>query len=146
MEATWTSEMSVDFQWLTQRYIPKDINIYNHRWENLKICVFFYVFLTSSMRITFHTWFDHSYNFRWPVQITKLFIMHFPPSCRYLFSLGYKILFSSLFSYTLIFCSSVVMRRQYTSNSCYMWLCWAAYIPGFVSDFKRIVIFMESII
>jgi hypothetical protein len=33
MEATCSSEMFVDFQWTTRRYIPKDRIIHNHRCE-----------------------------------------------------------------------------------------------------------------
>jgi hypothetical protein len=37
MEAICSSEMSVDFQRATRRYIPEDRNLHNHRRENLKI-------------------------------------------------------------------------------------------------------------
>jgi hypothetical protein len=36
MEAICSSEMSVDTQWTTQRYIPEYGNFHNHRCENLK--------------------------------------------------------------------------------------------------------------
>jgi hypothetical protein len=36
MEVTCFSEMSVDFQRTTRRYIPEDRILYNHRCENLK--------------------------------------------------------------------------------------------------------------
>jgi hypothetical protein len=36
MEAICSSETSVDFQRTTQRYIPEDITLHNHRCENLK--------------------------------------------------------------------------------------------------------------
>jgi hypothetical protein len=36
MEVTCSSETSVDFQRTTQRYIPKDRNIHNHRCEDFK--------------------------------------------------------------------------------------------------------------
>jgi hypothetical protein len=36
MEATCSSETSVDFQRTTCRYSPDDRTSYNHRWENLK--------------------------------------------------------------------------------------------------------------
>jgi hypothetical protein len=41
MEAICYSEMSVDFQRTTRRYIPEDRTIYNHRCENLKSCICF---------------------------------------------------------------------------------------------------------
>jgi hypothetical protein len=34
MEATCSSEMSVDFQRTTERYIPEDMTLPNHRYEN----------------------------------------------------------------------------------------------------------------
>jgi hypothetical protein len=36
MEATCSSETSVDLQWTTRRYIPEDRTLYNHRCESLK--------------------------------------------------------------------------------------------------------------
>jgi hypothetical protein len=36
MEATCSSETSVDFELTTRRYIPEDGTIHNHRRENLK--------------------------------------------------------------------------------------------------------------
>jgi hypothetical protein len=39
MEATCFSDMSVDFQWTTWRYIPDDRTLHNHCSENLN---FFY--------------------------------------------------------------------------------------------------------
>jgi hypothetical protein len=36
MEATRSSETSVDFQMTTQRYIPEDRTLHNHRCEKLK--------------------------------------------------------------------------------------------------------------
>jgi hypothetical protein len=36
MEAICSSEMSVDFQWSTRRYILEDSTLHNHRCENLK--------------------------------------------------------------------------------------------------------------
>jgi hypothetical protein len=36
MEATCSSEMSLDFQRTTQRFIPEDKTLHNHRCENLK--------------------------------------------------------------------------------------------------------------
>jgi hypothetical protein len=36
MEAIYSSEMSVDFQWTTWRYIPEESNIRNDRCENIK--------------------------------------------------------------------------------------------------------------
>jgi hypothetical protein len=36
METTCFSETAVDFQRTTQRYIPEDTNLHNHRCENLK--------------------------------------------------------------------------------------------------------------
>jgi hypothetical protein len=38
MEATYSSETSVDFQRTTWRYIPEEITLYNIRCENLKSC------------------------------------------------------------------------------------------------------------
>jgi hypothetical protein len=35
-EAICSSEMSVDFQWTTRRYIPEDGTLHNHRCENLE--------------------------------------------------------------------------------------------------------------
>jgi hypothetical protein len=37
MEATYSSETSVDFQRNTRRYIPEDRTFRNHRCENLKL-------------------------------------------------------------------------------------------------------------
>jgi hypothetical protein len=36
MEATCSSEASVDFQRTTRLYIPEDLTLHNHRCENLK--------------------------------------------------------------------------------------------------------------
>jgi hypothetical protein len=36
MEATYSSETLVDFQWTTRRYISENIILHNHRCENLK--------------------------------------------------------------------------------------------------------------
>jgi hypothetical protein len=36
MEAIYSSEMSVDFQWTIRLYNPEDRNIHNDRWEDLK--------------------------------------------------------------------------------------------------------------
>jgi hypothetical protein len=36
MEAICSTEMSVDFHWTTQRYIPEDSTHHNHHCENLK--------------------------------------------------------------------------------------------------------------
>jgi hypothetical protein len=36
MEATCSSETSVNFQWITGRYMPQDRTLHNHRCENLK--------------------------------------------------------------------------------------------------------------
>jgi hypothetical protein len=36
MEATCSSETSVDFQQTTQHYIPEDSTLHNHHCENLK--------------------------------------------------------------------------------------------------------------
>jgi hypothetical protein len=36
MEATCSSETSVDFQWTTRHYIPQDRTFHSHRCENLK--------------------------------------------------------------------------------------------------------------
>jgi hypothetical protein len=35
METKCSSEMSVEYQRTTQRYIPEDITLHNHRCENL---------------------------------------------------------------------------------------------------------------
>jgi hypothetical protein len=40
MEATCSSETSVDFQQATRRYIPEDTILQNHRCENLKSILF----------------------------------------------------------------------------------------------------------
>jgi hypothetical protein len=39
MEATCSSETSVDFQQSAQRYIPEDNSLHNHRCENLKFYI-----------------------------------------------------------------------------------------------------------
>jgi hypothetical protein len=39
MEATCSSEMSLDFQRTTRCYIPEDRTLHNHRCENLRSCV-----------------------------------------------------------------------------------------------------------
>jgi hypothetical protein len=39
MEAIFSSEMSVDFQRTTRRYIPEYSTLHNHRRENLKSCI-----------------------------------------------------------------------------------------------------------
>jgi hypothetical protein len=36
MEATYSSETSVDFQLTTRRYNPQDRILYNHYYDNLK--------------------------------------------------------------------------------------------------------------
>jgi hypothetical protein len=36
MEAIFSSETSVDFQWTTRRHIPEEDTLQNHRCENLK--------------------------------------------------------------------------------------------------------------
>jgi hypothetical protein len=36
IQAICSSEMSVDFQWTTQHYIPEDSTVYNHCCENLE--------------------------------------------------------------------------------------------------------------
>jgi hypothetical protein len=36
IEATYSSETSVDFQQTTRRYIPEDETLRNYRYENLK--------------------------------------------------------------------------------------------------------------
>jgi hypothetical protein len=36
MVVIYSSEMLVDFQWTTRRYIPEDNILHNHRCENLK--------------------------------------------------------------------------------------------------------------
>jgi hypothetical protein len=43
MEATRSSETLVDFQQTTQRYIPEDGTLHNHRSENLKSYTFLYL-------------------------------------------------------------------------------------------------------
>jgi hypothetical protein len=39
MEETCSSEMSVDFQQATQYYIPQDIGLHDHCFENLRSCM-----------------------------------------------------------------------------------------------------------
>jgi hypothetical protein len=39
MEEICSSEMSVDFQWTTRCYIPKDNTLHNHRCQNLKFYI-----------------------------------------------------------------------------------------------------------
>jgi hypothetical protein len=50
MEVTCSSEMSVDFQWVTWCYIPEDITLHNHHCENLKsyTCKCFCLFLVEA--------------------------------------------------------------------------------------------------
>jgi hypothetical protein len=36
MEATYYSQTSVEFQWTTQQYVPKDRTLRNHRCENIR--------------------------------------------------------------------------------------------------------------
>jgi hypothetical protein len=36
MEAIFSSETSVGYEQTTQRYIPEDSTLYNHRYENLR--------------------------------------------------------------------------------------------------------------
>jgi hypothetical protein len=36
MEAISSSEMSIDFQRTTWRYVPEDATLYNHRCDNIK--------------------------------------------------------------------------------------------------------------
>jgi hypothetical protein len=43
MEAICSSETSVDFQRITRRYIPEDSTFHNHRCENLKSYISFYL-------------------------------------------------------------------------------------------------------
>jgi hypothetical protein len=40
MEEACSSETSVDFQRTTLRYNPEDKTVDNHRWENLKSCMY----------------------------------------------------------------------------------------------------------
>jgi hypothetical protein len=43
MEATCSSETSVDFQRIIRRYIPENITLYYHHFENLKSYLIFLV-------------------------------------------------------------------------------------------------------
>jgi hypothetical protein len=45
IEVTRTSEMSVDFQQTTRRYIPEDTAPHNHRCENLKYYILYKLFI-----------------------------------------------------------------------------------------------------
>jgi hypothetical protein len=45
METIYFSKMSIDFQRTTQRYVPEDSILYNHRCENLKSCLLKFIFL-----------------------------------------------------------------------------------------------------
>jgi hypothetical protein len=50
IEATCSSESSVDSHRTTRRYIPEDRTLHNHRYENLNSCTLYYVLpLTSEM-------------------------------------------------------------------------------------------------
>jgi hypothetical protein len=47
MEAIYSSETSVDFERNTQRYIPEDSTLHNHRCEDLKSYIVFILLLSS---------------------------------------------------------------------------------------------------
>jgi hypothetical protein len=49
MEAVCSSEISVDFQRITQRYISKDSTLHNHRCYNLKSCYYQKLLITQSI-------------------------------------------------------------------------------------------------
>jgi hypothetical protein len=58
MEATCSSETSVDFQQTTRRHIPEGRTVHNYRWEEFKsyvLCIIFikYVNLTRKLGILF---------------------------------------------------------------------------------------------
>jgi hypothetical protein len=50
MEATYSSEATTDFQQTTQRYIPEDRTLRNHRCENLRS----YIILIRLQSCIFH--------------------------------------------------------------------------------------------
>jgi hypothetical protein len=37
MEAIYSSDTSLVFQWTTWRYIPEDVTLHNHRCKNLRV-------------------------------------------------------------------------------------------------------------
>jgi hypothetical protein len=146
MEANCTSEMPVDFQRTNRGYIQRDRNLYSHRYENLNCCTNFYVFLTPTMRITFHnSWFHHSHNFRWPKQNYETFHYAFssllPLSLLYLLRIFYSALCSHIHSFCVLLSSW--RGNIHPIRAC---LCWTACISGVVWDFKRIVLFMQRVI
>jgi hypothetical protein len=115
MEATCSSEMTVDFQRPTWHSVPQNRALRSHCCENLKsfpwefptqnfVCI-------AASRVTFRqsyrSWFDHPHNIWWGVDILKLLIIRF-----------YLILTSSslvqiFFSDTLSLCSSSLVYKVF---------------------------------
>jgi hypothetical protein len=51
MEAICSSEMSVDIQRTTRRYIPEGSTLHNHRCENLKSYIVLHLFMCTDRRM-----------------------------------------------------------------------------------------------
>jgi hypothetical protein len=100
-------ETVVYFQRTTRRYIPEDRTLYNHRCENLNSCIICYVFLIPSKQTTCLILFIL-------LDLITLIILGYQYKLRNSSLCGFlqpsvisslvgpNILFSSLFSYTLI--------------------------------------------
>jgi hypothetical protein len=56
IEAICSSKTSVDFQRTTQRYIPKQSNLHNHRCENLRPYISFLLLVTENILSTLVSW------------------------------------------------------------------------------------------
>jgi hypothetical protein len=54
MEATYSSETFVNFQRTTRRYIPEDRTLYNHRYENLKSYIFYFIVSIFLVSVELH--------------------------------------------------------------------------------------------
>jgi hypothetical protein len=55
MEATYSSEMSAEFQRTTLRYIPEDRTLYMHRCKKFKSCIIKIMFIIwVSLRVYYY--------------------------------------------------------------------------------------------
>jgi hypothetical protein len=56
MEATCSSETSIDFRWTPWRFTPEDGNLYNHLCVNLTILFFYLLIDTGNNTLLFNNW------------------------------------------------------------------------------------------
>jgi hypothetical protein len=68
MEAIYSSEMSVDFQQNTRRYIPEHNTLHNHHCENLKSYTGIHWFNSKKINLQID-WFNNQLTINW--QLTK---------------------------------------------------------------------------